>query len=115
MTAKSPVCITSIYKKHERLKNSGDIFSIFSLLSCGHGNKRAAQNDGVNSNAPLAVRITKDKLPEILKTMQAGKQIMILRVSAPMTWTASVLCKRTENFIWILKLLVRVIFPTWTP
>ena len=35
--------------------------SILSLLSCGHGNKRVTQNDGINSNIPVAARITIDK------------------------------------------------------
>ena len=46
--------------------------SILSLLSCGHGNKRVTQNDGINSNIPVAARITIDKLPDVLRNVQAG-------------------------------------------
>ncbi len=34
------------------LKIMGLFTSILSLLSCGHGNKRVTQNDGINSNNP---------------------------------------------------------------
>ena len=43
------------------LKIMGIFTSILSLLSCGHGNKRVTQNDGINSNIPVAARITIDK------------------------------------------------------
>ena len=33
------------------LKIMGIFTSILSLLSCGHGNKRVTQNDGINSNS----------------------------------------------------------------
>mgnify|MGYP006904112893 CR=1 FL=1 len=36
------------------LKIMGIFTSILSLLSCGHGNKRVTQNDGINSNIPVA-------------------------------------------------------------
>ena len=48
------------------LKIMGIFASILSLLSCGHGNKRVTQNDGINSNIPVAARITIDKLPDVL-------------------------------------------------
>lgn len=50
----------------------GIFTSILSLLSCGHGNKRVTQNDGINSNIPVAARITIDKLPDVLRNVQAG-------------------------------------------
>lgn len=55
------------------LKIMGLFTSILSLLSCGHGNKRAVQNDGINSNIPVAARITIDKLPDVLRNVQAGR------------------------------------------
>lgn len=55
------------------LKIMGIFTSILSLLSCGHGNKRVAQNDGINSNIPVAAQITIDKLPDVLRNVQAGK------------------------------------------
>ena len=54
------------------LKIMGIFTSILSLLSCGHGNKRVTQNDGINSNIPVAARITIDKLPDVLRNVQAG-------------------------------------------
>lgn len=55
------------------LKIMGLFASILSLLSCGHGNKRVVQNDGINSNIPVAARITIDKLPDVLRNVQAGR------------------------------------------
>ena len=50
------------------LKIMGIFTSILSLLSCGHGNKRVTQNDGINSNIPVAAygkaRVAKDKRSE---------------------------------------------------
>ena len=54
------------------LKSIGIFTSILSLLSCGHGNKRVTQNDGINSNIPVAARVTVDKLPDVLRKVQAG-------------------------------------------
>ena len=56
------------------LKIMGIFTSILSLLSCGHGNKRVTQNDGINSNIPVAARITIDKLPDVLRNVQAGRK-----------------------------------------
>ena len=55
------------------LKIMGIFTSILSLLSCGHGNKRVTQNDGINPNIPVAAQITIDKLPDVLRNVQAGK------------------------------------------
>ena len=77
------------------LKIMGIFTSILSLLSCGHGNKRVTQNDGINSNIPVAARITIDKLPDVLRNVQAGNTDYDF---VPMVWTASTLCWRTESF-----------------
>ena len=55
------------------LKIMGIFTSIISLLSCGHGNKRVTQNDSIPPNIPIAARITIDKLPDVLRIVQAGK------------------------------------------
>ena len=47
--------------------------SILGLLGCGNGNKRVAQNNSIYSKIPVATRITIDKLPDILRNVQAGK------------------------------------------
>lgn len=48
------------------------IFSlILGLFSCGHSNKQTLQNDGVP--IPEAARITIDRLPIVLKSVQAGQ------------------------------------------
>mgnify|MGYP007086215721 CR=1 FL=1 len=81
------------------LKIMGIFTSILSLLSCGHGNKRVTQNDGINSNIPVAARITIDKLPDVLRNVQAGNtDYDFIGICVPMVWTASTLCWRTESF-----------------
>lgn len=66
------------HKTMRFLKIMGIFTSILSLLSCGHGNKRVTQNDGINSNIPVAARITIDKLPDVLRNVQQEILIMIL-------------------------------------
>ena len=55
------------------LKIMGIFTSIICLLCCGLGNKRVTQNDSITPNIPVAARITIDKLPDVLRNVQAGK------------------------------------------
>ena len=51
----------------------GILASILSLLGCGYGNKRATQSESINPYIPVAAQITMDKLPGVLKNVQAGR------------------------------------------
>ena len=51
----------------------GILASFLGLLGCGSGNKRTIQNNSTNSDIQIAAQITMDKLPEVLKNVQAGQ------------------------------------------
>lgn len=51
----------------------GIFASILSLLGCGYGNKRTVQHSGLSVYIPAAAQITMDKLPDVLRNVQAGR------------------------------------------
>ena len=59
--------------KHFKIITMGILASILSLLGCGYGNKRATQSESINPYIPVAAQITMDKLPGVLKNVQAGR------------------------------------------
>ncbi|UVV56085.1 hypothetical protein NXW60_19330 [Bacteroides fragilis] len=59
--------------KHFKIIRMGIFASILGLLGCGYGNKRATLNESTSSYIPVAAQITMDKLPEVLKNVQAGR------------------------------------------
>lgn len=59
--------------KHLKIIRMGIFASILGLLGCGYGNKRATLNESTSSYIPVAAQITMDKLPEVLKNVQAGR------------------------------------------
>lgn len=89
--------------KHFKIITMGILASILSLLGCGYGNKRATQSESINPYIPVAAQITMDKLPGVLKNVQAGRTEYDLRVSVPMVWIVSISCRITESSTLILK------------
>ena len=59
--------------KHLKIIRMGIFASFLGLLGCGYGNKRATLNESISSYIPVAAQITMDKLPEVLKNVQAGR------------------------------------------
>lgn len=59
--------------KHFKIIRMGIFASILGLLGCGYGNRRAVQNESISFYIPVAAQITMDKLPEVLKNVQAGR------------------------------------------
>lgn len=51
----------------------GIFATLLSLSGCGYGNKRPPQDNSFRFNVPVTAQITLDKLPDVLRNVQAGR------------------------------------------
>ena len=58
---------------NNKIITMGIITSLLSLLGCGYGNRQQPQNSFTTSYVQVAAQITMDKLPNVLKNVQAGR------------------------------------------